>query len=188
MHALHRVALERLFRYIGYCYLPGCNARVVGAIHLLCQGHLIFRFVPIVCFRVTDLLLRSSLWPLSFFAPPPRSFSPHYLSQHFARHPRHRLRTIARLAAAQSGFPYVAVFLRKEPEWNQGAEADGEASGEAAAAATGPSGDASTTLEDNKDGVVEGAAENAVQQTFPEVITSIDEIHGVGTLAQASAF
>ncbi|CAN0415266.1 unnamed protein product, partial [Ectocarpus sp. 8 AP-2014] len=87
--------------------------------------------------------------------------------------------------SSRSGFPYVAVFLRKEPEWNQGAEADSEASGETAAA--GPPDDASTAVGDNKDGVVEGAAENAVQQTFPEVITSIDEIHGVGTLAQASA-
>ncbi|CAB1117057.1 unnamed protein product [Ectocarpus sp. CCAP 1310/34] len=86
--------------------------------------------------------------------------------------------------SSRSGFPYVAVFLRKESEWNQGAEADSEASGETAAA--GPPEDASTAAGDNKDDVVEGAAENAVQQTFPEVITSIDEIHAVGTLAQAN--
>lgn len=78
----------------------------------------------------------------------------------------------------QSGFPYVAVFLRKEPEWNQaaGGSDDAAAAGEAGG---GP-------VVENKDGVIEGSAENAVQQTFPEVITSLDEIHEVGTLAQVS--
>lgn len=80
----------------------------------------------------------------------------------------------------QSGFPYVAVFLRKEPEWNQAA--DGTAAEAAGAAGKG----GESPVVENKDGVIEGSAENAVQQTFPEVITSIDEIHEVGTLAQVS--
>ena len=43
-------------------------------------------------------------------------------------------------ARAQSGSPYVAVFLRKDPEWNQAAGSDGDAGergGGAAAAAEG---------------------------------------------------
>lgn len=86
---------------------------------------------------------------------------------------------------AQSGSPYVAVFLRKEPEWNQAAGSDGEA-----VAAPGAGGGEATTPDDasaageNKDGVIDGTTENAVQQTYPEVITSLDEIHEVGTLAQ----
>lgn len=81
---------------------------------------------------------------------------------------------------AQSGFPYVAVFLRKEPEWSQasGSESDAGAGG-------GASGDGSV-VQENKDGIIEGTTENSVQQTYPEVITSLDEIHEVGTLAQAS--
>lgn len=78
----------------------------------------------------------------------------------------------------QSGFPYVAVFLRKEPEWNQAAAAS-----DGAAGATGEAGGGAPAAK-NKEGVTEGSAENAVQQTFPEVITSLDEIHEVGTLAQ----
>ena len=69
----------------------------------------------------------------------------------------------------------MAVFLRKEPEWNQ-------AAGGPDAAAAGEGGGAPAV--ENKEGVIEGSAENAVQQTFPEVITSLDEIHEVGTLAQ----
>lgn len=77
----------------------------------------------------------------------------------------------------QSGFPYVAVFLRKEPEWSTGG-GDG-----------GGGGGASSTANDgggieNAEGIIEGVAEGAVQQTYPEVITSLDEVHEVGTLAQ----
>ena len=80
--------------------------------------------------------------------------------------------------AAQSGFPYVAVFLRKEPDWNQTAGTDGDGATEAGEGAAG------AAVVENEDGVIEGSNENAVQQTFPEVITSLDEIHEVGTLAQ----
>lgn len=73
----------------------------------------------------------------------------------------------------------MAVFLRKEADWNQAA---GE-SDDAAAAAAGEGG-GETPVVENKEGVIEGSAEDAVQQTFPEVITSLDEIHAVGTLAQ----
>lgn len=79
----------------------------------------------------------------------------------------------------------MAVFLRKEPGWNQAPGSDGEesAAGEGGgAAATAPGENISNG--ENKDGVVEGTPENAVQQTYPEVITSLDEIHEVGTLAQ----
>eukprot|EP00752_Nemacystus_decipiens_P005164 g4687.t1 len=80
--------------------------------------------------------------------------------------------------SSRSGLPYVAVFLRKEPEWNQAA------GGSDAEGAEGEGGGAPAV--ENKEGVVEGSAENAVQQTFPEVITSLDEIHEVGTLAQVA--
>lgn len=97
-------------------------------------------------------------------------------------------RCIVGARTAQSGSPYVAVFLRKEPGWNQAAGSDGE---EAAAGEGGGGGAAATPGDnisngENKDGVIEGTPENAVQQTYPEVITSLDEIHEVGTLAQVS--
>lgn len=77
----------------------------------------------------------------------------------------------------------MAVFLRKEPEWNQPAGGPDSAAGAEAVAGEAGGGPAA----ENKGGVMEGsAAENAVQQTFPEVITSLDEIHEVGTLAQVS--
>lgn len=76
----------------------------------------------------------------------------------------------------------MAVFLRREPEWNQdgpGGRSGGEKNG---ASSTG--GTEGGTLE-NAEGVIEGVSpEHAVQQTYPEVITSLDEIHEVGTLAQ----
>lgn len=85
----------------------------------------------------------------------------------------------------QSGFPYVAVFLRKDPEWNQAA---GESDGTTAAAAAGKGGGA-PAAEEGREGVDEGpTAEKAVQQSFPEVITSLDEVHEVGTLAQVSCW
>eukprot|EP00903_Cladosiphon_okamuranus_P015213 g14061.t1 len=82
--------------------------------------------------------------------------------------------------SSRSGFPYVAVFLRKEPEWNQTAGAS-----DGTAAAAGEAGEAPPEGA-NEEGVVEGSGENAVQQTFPEVISSLDEIHEVGTLAQVA--
>lgn len=71
----------------------------------------------------------------------------------------------------------MAVFLRKEPEWNQGGSEGGSGGG-------GGSGAQTDGAVENAEGVIEGGAENAVQQTYPEVITSLDEIHEVGTLAQ----
>lgn len=83
--------------------------------------------------------------------------------------------------AVQNGFPYVAVFLRKEPEWSTGGGdggGGGGGGGEASSTANGEGGI------ENAEGVIEGVAEGAVQQTYPEVITSLDEVHEVGTLAQ----
>lgn len=71
------------------------------------------------------------------------------------------------------------MFLRKEPDWSQTESEEG--------AGEGGEGSYESTdgVAENPDGIIEGSAENAVQQTFPEVITSLDEIHEVGTLAQA---
>lgn len=62
------------------------------------------------------------------------------------------------LCFGQGGRPYVAVFLRKERDW----AAEGETEG----------GDGAE------------ARQETMQLAFPEVITSLDEIYHVGTLAQ----
>lgn len=58
----------------------------------------------------------------------------------------------------QGGRPYVAVFLRKERDW----AAEGETQG----------------------GDDAEARQETMQLAFPEVITSLDDIYHVGTLAQ----
>lgn len=87
------------------------------------------------------------------------------------------------LSVYQSGFPYVAVFLRKDPEWDEDEAGDGSEEG---ATAAGTASTASTADDSSNDTVAMNgdAVEGAVQQTYPEVITSLDEIHEVGTLAQ----
>ncbi|CAM9800412.1 unnamed protein product [Laminaria digitata] len=90
--------------------------------------------------------------------------------------------------SSQGGFPYVAVFLRKEPEWNQGRSEGGSGGGSGGSGGGGGGGNGAQTdgAVENAEGVIEGGVENAVQQTYPEVITSLDEIHEVGTLAQVA--
>lgn len=80
----------------------------------------------------------------------------------------------------------MAVFLRKEPEWNQGESEGGRGGddGSGGNSAGGADGAQTDGAVDNSEGVTEGGVENSVQQTYPEVITSLDEIHEVGTLAQ----
>lgn len=83
---------------------------------------------------------------------------------------------------AQGRFPYVAVFLRKDAEgFGEPGTAgeEGENRGGADSDAIGRD-----DVTPNKDGVIEGSPPNALQQTFPEVISNLDEIHHVGTLAQ----
>lgn len=73
----------------------------------------------------------------------------------------------------------MAVFLRKEPEWNQGGSGGGSGGG-----GDGGSDAQTDGAAENAEGVIERGAESAVQHTYPEVIASLDEIHEVGTLAQ----
>ena len=72
----------------------------------------------------------------------------------------------------------MAVFLRKEPEWNQGGSEGGSGGG------GGGNGAQTDGAVENAEGVIEGGADSTVRHTYPEVITSLDEIHEVGTLAQ----
>ena len=76
--------------------------------------------------------------------------------------------------------------MRKEPEWNQGGSEGGSSGDGSGGGGGGGGGNGAQTdgAAENAEGVIEGGAENAVQQTYPEVITSVDEIHEVGTLAQ----
>lgn len=73
----------------------------------------------------------------------------------------------------------MAVFLRKEREWGS---ADGERGGGKGRGGKG-GGVGSGTANIEADGVIEDGG-NSVQLAFPEVISDLDEIHHVGTLAQ----
>ncbi|CAN0180341.1 unnamed protein product [Ascophyllum nodosum] len=86
--------------------------------------------------------------------------------------------------ATQGRFPYVAVFLRKDP--NVGGSRAEEESGRGAGADSTINNTGKDDVTPNADGVIEGSPQNALQQSFPEVISSLDEIHGVGTLAQVA--
>lgn len=87
---------------------------------------------------------------------------------------------------AQGRFPYVAVFLRKDAEGFGESGTEGEEGKISGGAEVGADSDAGgrDDVTPNKDGVIEGSPPNALQQTFPEVISNLDEIHHVGTLAQ----